>query len=311
MKNKKATKLKVGKEEEGKPSKYQIFAYKLLGKYAKKHIKPALEKSLNQAHMKMLSEEYVAYVMMSAVLVGVVGIALDVVLLLIIPMLSISLPIFLIPIMIALPVILSYLIYALMMGSPASKAKDRGRNMDKKLPFAMNFISAMASADVTLGSIFKSLSREKIYGEIAKEAGWITRDVEVLGKDVITALREAVDRSPSIMFQDFLQGVITTVSSGGRLKPYFVLKSEQYMEEHKMNVKKFNDFVGLMAESFVTVVVVMPLLLIVMLSVMGLMTSGGGGGSTSIILYIIAFVMIPMAQFGFIFIIKIMSPEVG
>ncbi|MBU3902360.1 MAG: hypothetical protein KKE04_03215, partial [Candidatus Thermoplasmatota archaeon] len=87
MKNKKATKLKVGKEEDGKPSKYQILSYRLLGKYAKKHIKPALEKSLNQAHMKMLSEEYVAYVMMSAVLVGVVGIALDVVLLLIIPML--------------------------------------------------------------------------------------------------------------------------------------------------------------------------------------------------------------------------------
>jgi flagellar protein FlaJ len=259
----------------------------------------------------MLAEEYVAYVMMSAILVGVVGIALDVVFLLLTQMIGVSLSLFLIPIMIVLPVILAYFIYALMMGSPASKAKERGRNMEKKLPFAMNFISAMASADVTLGSIFKSLSREKVYGEIAKEAGWITREVDVLGKDIITALREAVDRSPSIMFQDFLQGVITTVSSGGRLKPYFVLKSEQYMEEHKMNVKKFNDFVGLMAESFVTVVVVMPLLLIVMLSVMGLMTSGGGGGSTSIILYIIAFVMIPMAQFGFIFIIKIMSPEVG
>ncbi len=309
MGNKKATKVKVGKEEKG-PSKYQMLSYRIMGKYASRHVKPALERSLNQAHIKMLSEEYVSYVMMSSILVGVFGIILDIVFLSLFSMLGFSIPIFLIPIVIILPIMLAYLIYALMMGSPASKAKDRGRNIDKKLPFAMNFISAMASADITLDSIFKALSREKVYDEVAKEAGWITRDVEVLGKDIITSLREASDRSPSIMFQDFLQGVITTVSSGGRLKPYFVLKSEQYMEQHKMNVKKFNDFVGLMAESFVTVVVVMPLLLIVMLSVMGLMTSGGGG-STDIILYIIAFVMIPMAQFGFIFIIKIMSPEVG
>ena len=74
----------------------------------------------------------------------------------------------------------------------------------------MSFISAMASADVNVDVIFKELSRQEIYGEIKNEAEWITRDTELLGIDILTAISKAAQRTPSIKFQEFLQGVVTT-----------------------------------------------------------------------------------------------------
>src|SRR5207249_3966445 len=84
-----------------------------------------------------------------------------------------------------------------------------GHKIDKKISGAMSFISAMASADVPVDVIFKELSKQTIYGEVAREAEWITRDTELLGLDILTAIRKASQRSPSAKFQDFLQGVVS------------------------------------------------------------------------------------------------------
>ncbi|MDI6887108.1 MAG: type II secretion system F family protein [Candidatus Thermoplasmatota archaeon] len=309
----KLIKVKVTKEHKIGPTKYQLLCYRTLGKYAKKLAKPELEKQLIQAHFKILPEEYTAYALMSSILAALAGVALSLIIVVLASSLKIALlTTVLIPLSIMLPFIIFAGTYTLLMSAPKSKAKSRAKDMNRKLPYAMNFISAMASADVNIDVIFRELAKEKIYGEIAKESAWITRDVDLLGKDIVTALRSANERAPSIMFQDFLQGLITTVTSGGRLKPYFVLKADQYMKQHRMEQKKFQHTLGILAESFVTVVVAAPLFLIVMMSMMALTGGGAGAGkTTTMFLYIIVYFMIPISQFLFIFIIKTMTPEVG
>jgi flagellar protein FlaJ len=197
--------------------------------------------------------------------------------------------------------------YFVLMNSPSSAARSRRKDIDTRIPHAMNFISTLASADVTVDVIFNELSKQKIYGEIQNEAQWITRDIELLGKDVLTALRDAATRSPSVKFQDFLQGVITTTLSGGHLKPYFIMKSEQFQRLGKLESKQNQETLGMLAESFVTVVVAMPLFLIVMMSLMALV--GKTGGSSILLLYMIVFLMIPFSQFGFIIAIQSMTEE--
>ena len=102
--------------------------------------------------------------------------------------------IFLVLIVVMLPPILTYVV---LNSTPGSKAKSRGRDIDKRIGPAMSFISAMASADVNVDVIFKELSRQKIYGEIQNEAEWITRDTELLGIDILTAISKAAQRTPS------------------------------------------------------------------------------------------------------------------
>ena len=157
-------------------------------------------------------------------------------------------------------------------------------------------MAAMSSANVSPTVIFRGLSRQEIYGEVRNEAGMIARDVDMFGKDLLQALHRGMIRCPSTKFQEFLQGIITTSSSGGSLKVYFMTKGDQYMKENRVEQLSTMETLGVMAESFVTVVVAAPLFLLIMMSVMAMM---GGEGGTSF-LYLIVFIMIPICQFAFI-----------
>ncbi|MEM4728285.1 MAG: type II secretion system F family protein [Thermoplasmata archaeon] len=291
-------------------SSYQKYARILMSPFIKKYFShigegSKLEMDLLKAHMKFRVEDFLAYVwftvflliaaaLISGVIIGALALAY-----------KIPTPILLLVyILLALMPLIAYIV---LMHTPASRASSRGKDIDKKIAHAMNFISTLASADVTIDVIFSELAKQKIYGEIQKEAQWITRDIELLGKDVLTAIREAAARTPSAKFQDFLQGVVTTTLSGGQLKPYFILKAEQYSRLAKLESKKNQETLGMLAESFVTVVVAMPLFLIVMMSLMALV--GKTSGSSILLLYLIVFLMIPLSQFGFIIAIQSMTEE--
>jgi flagellar protein FlaJ len=199
------------------------------------------------------------------------------------------------------------IVFAFTYLQPTLRARSRRNNIEKRISYAMSFIAAMASADVNVDVIFKELARQSIYGEIQKEAQWITRDIDLLGIDTLTALIDAAQRSPSEKFQD-LQGVVTTSRSGGKLKPFFLMKADQFAKERRIEEKKLIETLGVLAESFVTVVVAAPLFLIVMISLMA--TVGGGGGNYIMILYVIVFGMIPGCQIAFIVLIQSMTEEV-
>jgi archaeal flagellar protein FlaJ len=205
------------------------------------------------------------------------------------------------------PIVLALLGYVLALLLPDLRALTRARGIDAKLPYAINYIATMAAAGATPEQVFTSLSRQRIYGEVAEEAAWIARDLKVLGADILTALGRATDRSPSMRFQDFIQGMVTTLSSGGDLKSYLVSKSEQYLYENRQDQKKFLEGLGVLAESFVTVVVAAPLFLIVILSVMT--SFGGDAQDTLLIGYVLILVLIPLSQLGFAWTIKVMTPE--
>lgn len=293
-----------------KLSPFQDLAWRTMGRYAKTKTNKIqqLDDSLLKAHMKIRPEEYLAYVLMAAVVTAIVGVIIAVVVAgLLFGIMGVSV---IIRVMVAglAIVLLPVMTYMVLLGSPGGSAKRRGRDIDKRIAAAMSFISAMASADVNIDVIFKELSRQKVYGEISQEAAWITRDTELLGSDILTAIKKAAKRSPSAKFQDFLQGVITTSTSGGQLKPYFLLKAEEYAKENKLALKSQMETLGMLAESFVTVVVAFPLFLVLILAIMAVV-GGSDPGFMTMMLYLIVLGMIPISQFGFVFVIWNMSKE--
>jgi flagellar protein FlaJ len=295
-----------------KLTKYQEFCWRTIGKIVRLRAKPnpKQEALLLQAHMRMRQEEFVAFVWMTTLLVAIVSMLISVFFgTVFIAVLNISpaLALFFSVLVIVFPPLLTYVVINSM---PASKAKGRKRDIDKRIGPAMSFISAMASADVNIDVIFKELSRQPIYGEIQKESEWITRDTELLGIDILTAIGKAAQRTPSQRFQEFLQGVVTTSTSGGQLKPYFLQKAEQFEKEHKLEIRAQLETLGLMAESFVTVVVAFPLFLIVIMAIMAIVPGGGGSAGTTVtLLYAVVGLMVPLSQFGFIFFIWNITKE--
>lgn len=267
---------------------------------------PSLDESLAKAHIRMRGDEYLAQVYASTLITGIVLAVAGGVLFAILSLAGET--ILGVVAWVLVPVVLTPLIFLLLQGQPASAAKSRGRKIDAKISSAMSFVSAMSSADVNIDQIFRELARQKIYGEVAEEAAWITRDTELLGVDILTALKDGATRTPSKRWQEFLQGVVTTATSGGQLKPYFLLKAEQFEQEHKLEGLRRVETMGLFAETFVTVVVAFPLFLVIIIAIFAII--GSGGSFMLLVLYLIVGVMIPVSQVGFIIPMQSLAAEI-
>jgi len=186
---------------------------------------------------------------------------------------------------------------------PRIRAWERKGAIDQNLPYAIGYISAMASIGVYPFSIFKKLAKaEETYGEVSKEVQLLVRDVEFLGFDFVTALKKLVATTPSVHMRAFLQGAVTTALSGGEMGSYFVRTAEEYMEERRKKYQDFIELLSLFAEFYVIGLVASPLLLVVVLSIMTFL-----GGASLAGLAAIIYLIIPLGSAAFIFLIGSLS----
>jgi len=277
--------------------------YRWFGRVAENVANDRLKGDLERAHIDMRAGAYLSYVWVNTILTVIVTTFVFLSL-----FFFLDLPILFILIFILLPVIITILVYFILIKLPSSKAKSRGKKIDMHLPYALNFISAMSSAGITPTEIFKSLSKQRIYGEIREEALWIYRDVGLLGRDIISAIKSNINRTPSEKFKEFLQGAIVTVQSGGALKPYFMSKADQYARENRIEQKQLIESLGIMAETYVTGAVAGVLIVIIIIPL--LMLISGFKQSDLFFMYIFIAVIIPIIHIGFAWVLSSMSERV-
>ncbi|MDH7507655.1 MAG: type II secretion system F family protein, partial [Candidatus Thermoplasmatota archaeon] len=245
---------------------------------------------LAKADIAMIYQEYYSMVLMNIILVFIVSFVSTLIFYLIIPNQITALLILIVSSIVTISTGLYYITL------PISKAKTRGKKIDRYIPYAANFINTMTVAGISPAEIFEALSNVKLYGEIQKEAQKITTEISLMGVDTITALKNAIAISPSEKFKEFIQGILSTIQSGSELSPYFQRCVEKYMAKDLVERKRNLESLAIMAESFVVTVIAFPLFLVIILSVMGLTSKGGIDFG---ILYLIAFMILPMAYFGF------------
>ena len=186
---------------------------------------------------------------------------------------------------------------------PKIKAWERRGKIEAFLPYAIGYISSMASIGVIPYEIFKKLSEmEGSYGEVSMEVKQIVRDVEVLGFDFITALRNLTTVTASLQMRSFLQGAVTTALSGGEMGPYFINAAKMYMEERRRKYGDFITMLGLFAEFYVVGLVAAPLLIMVVMAIMCFL-----GSASLSTLAAIVYIIIPLGSAGFIFLIALYS----
>lgn len=272
---------------------FERAAHRLFGARARRAVQrePALGTALQRARMAVRPEVFLAKTYLAAAIIalaGLTGVAL-VALLASLGTLPLGGRLFLLLIPGAL--VLGTAAYLATLVVPALRAISRARSINAKLPYSINYLSTLAAAGATPDQLFGSLAEQPLYGEVAVEAQWIARDMRVLGQDIVTALQNGIDRSPSEKWSDFLQGAAATLASGSDLKAFFAAKADQYLYENRQDQRKFLEGLGVLAESFVTVVVAAPLFLIVILSVMT--SFGGSQDSTLLIGYVLILALIP------------------
>jgi len=274
-----------------KSTKYTRFCRRLFAKTFERFdiIETTKNNMLEKADIAMVYQEYYSMVLMNIILGFVTSFISTSILYLIVPHPITSMLILVVSSIVTVGTSLYYI------SLPGSKAKARGKKIDRNLPYAANFINTMSVAGISPAEIFEALSNVKLYGEIQKEAQKINTEINLMGIDTITALRNAITISPSDKFKEFIQGILATIQSGSELSYYFERCVERYMARDLVDRKKNLDALAIMAESFVVTVIAFPLFLVIIISIMGLTS----GGVDYIFLYLIAFMILPLSYFGF------------
>ena len=307
-------------------SGFETFSRVLLGWLGRRLTKDSVQfkNQLVKARIPLLAEDYVATSLMQVVLTFLGGLFLTLFLVgFLVPQLetmedpanagenfSISNTIQYIAaavLILILPALVGFIQFV----TPAFLEGSRGTNMDRQIPFAASYVSAMAAANATPSQTFKSLARNKdIYGEISNEAAWIYHSMEFMGRDLVTTLKEAVDRTPSERFAEFIQGIIGTVTSGGNLKLYFLNRSEYYGQQNRVHVKDVLQQMALFSEAYVVVAVALPIFAMI-IAVITFWVSGAGMQLEKIHMALLVFGGFPVIQLIFSGLFFSLSQEVS
>ena len=188
---------------------------------------------------------------------------------------------------------------------PRVRGWERKRMIDGHLPYAISWMSFMATAGVIPYMIFRKLAEtEEFFGEVSQEAKLVVKDVELLGFDFISALRNLTSTTPSTHLRTFIQGALTNALSGGEMGTYFISKARETMEENRKKFAEFIEALGLISEVYIIGLVAAPLLVIVMFAAMMML-----GGTSPMILMVIIYGFIPLGSMMFVLLTDTLTPE--
>lgn len=152
-----------------------------------------------------------------------------------------------------------------------TQISNKKMDIERKLPYALSFMSILASSGATPLDILRRVARED-YGHISNEFKKVLFRTDVLGEDVVTAMHSLVNNTPSELFRDICIDITNIIYSGGGLKGYLEGKSKELMSIRRQIYKEFVDSLAVFGEGYLGGVV-----MILTLSVLGIVISGALG----------------------------------
>jgi len=186
--------------------------------------------------------------------------------------------------------------YAFRWKLPESHAEVRRRSIEEGLPRTTAFMYALSRGGVGVPDMFRTLGENKaVYGEPARELTVATREMDLFGTDMITAVRRMTRRTPSEQFKTFGENLASVLQSGSSLSAFFREQYDRFQAEAEERQQELLEFLATIAEGYVTVLVAGMLFLITILMVFGLTTT-----DTLWLIQLMAYLVIPLANAGFV-----------
>ncbi|QLH02761.1 pilus assembly protein TadC [Nitrosopumilus cobalaminigenes] len=298
-------KKKIQEESVGQ---LHVYSYKLLNDHVKfLHPKlSSLDKAIKQAMMPIPFEVYVSSMVFFSLIAGGCGAIMGIIAAQFINIQPASVGML-------LPLLSGLMLFGMTFGIlqmiPAIRVKNRSAKLIEEIPHFIGYMSTLATSGLTLEGIFKAISKEDTDEDIVKDARFIVRNIDILGMDLISAIKDLVHRTPSGPYSELLEGAIVTVQSGGDLKEYFNATAKVQLEEKKMLMQKTTESLGSVAEIYTILLIVFPLLAVIMLSIMGIMSPSLAGFDLLTLMNILTFAVIPLSGVLMLVMMDTMVPK--
>lgn len=186
------------------------------------------------------------------------------------------------------------LAFAIQLFNPRFKMGGRRRSIDESLAFVVSRMAVLSASGMTPENIISEIAHDDSNDAMTVEFRKMVRDMNLLGMDFTQALQEERKRTPSETFGAFLDGMMSTASSGADVQAYLIKQSRLLMSDKRLKAKSISESLGVVAEMYTTVLVVMPLILIILFAVMGVIAGSLGGVSIMTLIELVVYAMVPM-----------------
>lgn len=193
---------------------------------------------------------------------------------------------------------------------PVYYADKSKRKLDDEMPFTMGYMSILANSGVSPEKIFTSISTLNSPLAASNEANEIIANINLFGLDIISSLERVSSRTPSLKFKDAIEGIISTIHSGGNLGQFLETKFTVAMKLKKISLKKFADNLSVLSEVYVALLLTGPLILVILVSVMSALGGGDMGFlNPELLLSLLTYLAIPVLGSVFLIILDTVSPK--
>ena len=127
-----------------------------------------------------------------------------------------------------------------------AKANARATGIDATLPRTVAFVYALSRSGMPFTKVLRTLDRNRsVYGESAAEISVAVRDMDAFSTDVLTALGQMADRTPSEGLEEFSDNLASVLGSGRNLPEFLHEQYERYREEAEALQEQYLDLLSI------------------------------------------------------------------
>lgn len=183
-------------------------------------------------------------------------------------------------------------------------ASEEKEKVERELPFVVMIFTLMAASGVSPYDSWKKMRKLSFLSTFKKEADEVVRQVEVLGKDLLTVMYQRSEKTNSKLYRNFLGGFVSSVRSGGKIVDYMKSELKAIFELRHNALTRSIEKIATLVEAYTVMLIVVLctyILFIVFSSTNTLELLANTSLPTSPIMsYLTAFLIMPMLSLIFI-----------
>ncbi|MFH1607816.1 MAG: type II secretion system F family protein [archaeon] len=151
---------------------------------------------------------------------------------------------------------------------PSLERKSTESKINNELPFATIHMSAISESLVNPKGIFEILLTVEEYPALRREFTKLLNEVNIHGMNMVNALRSGAFNSPSDKLADLLNGLATTINTGGDMQQFFDKRSQALFFEYKIERQKSIKVAETFLDIYISIVIAAPMILMLLLMMM-------------------------------------------
>ncbi len=192
---------------------------------------------------------------------------------------------------------------------PKSLVNDRSNKIKYDLVFATVHMSAIAESGAQPISMFKLLLDSKEYKYLDPELKKILNYVNLFGYSLTTALRSVAATTPSYEFKELLNGIVSTIETGGDIKSYLKDKSSDTLTQYRLDQERYSAKLSTYSDMYTGILIAAPLLFLVTLAILEKISPTIGSVSISTISLVGTYFVLPLVNILFIVFLNLTKSE--